>query len=275
MPIDTHVHLAAGDTDAYPRPENPPISTVSYTNDAEQFIADMDGAAVDGAIVVQPFGIYGYDNAYHADSAARFPERFVAVGGLSTSVEDAPAVLREWVTKRGIAGLRLNTRPGDTDFDHPQFGPLVEEAARLAVPICFLTSLSVVPRIHALALRMPALRIALDHLGGQLGEPDRVLSVLAELKPATNITLKFSTPVFAEGTPAHREMFGKIVSMFGVDRLMWGTNYPVTNLGSYKKTVDAGLEGLDSFSKTDRYELVSGTALRMWPQLRGRVKGEE
>src|SRR5438874_5065960 len=161
MPIDTHVHLASDDTKKYPLAEAPPIHTDGYVNTAEQLLDDMDRAQVAGAIVVQPFAIYGYDNSYHADAAARYPGRFVAVGGLSTLVPGAPAVLREWVTNRGIASLRLNTRAGDSDFEHPQFEPLMREAARLGIPVCLLTSRRHLPAIHSLAQRMPDLRIAL------------------------------------------------------------------------------------------------------------------
>src|SRR5581483_2418984 len=101
MPIDTHVHLAAADLQKYPHATERPFETESYVNPAERLLGLMDEARVDGAIIVQPFGIYGFDNTYHADAAAAHPDRFVGVCGLSAAQPDAPALLRHLVRERG------------------------------------------------------------------------------------------------------------------------------------------------------------------------------
>ena len=108
MIIDTHTHLGSDDLVTYPRGDASPIHTGDYINTAEAFLDLMDAAGVDGALVVQAFGIYGFNNAYHADSAKRFPERFVGVAGLSPTLPDAPGLLRYWVQERGMAGVRLS-----------------------------------------------------------------------------------------------------------------------------------------------------------------------
>jgi predicted TIM-barrel fold metal-dependent hydrolase len=268
MPIDTHVHLASDDLRKYPWAEVRPFATDTYENTAERLLGLMDEAGVEGALVVQPFGVYGYDNAYHADAAAAHPDRFVGVCGLSAALPDAPALLRHLVRERGMGGLRVTSRGDEVGFDDPRFLELMAEAERLAIPVCVLTSLKRLPSVHALARRYPGLTIALDHLGGQLADPDEVVEGLRELAAAPNIFLKFSTPLLTAGPP-HETLLPRLIERFGAERLMWGTNYPVTDEGGYASMVEFAREALSSLPETDQYALLSGTALRLWPQLQG------
>ena len=75
MIIDTHVHVIAADQTRYPLA---PLAGFTggpgapwYTDtpvSAEEMIATNARAGVDRAILVQPFGAYAFDNAYHARS---------------------------------------------------------------------------------------------------------------------------------------------------------------------------------------------------------------
>jgi predicted TIM-barrel fold metal-dependent hydrolase len=75
---------------AYPRDLGP--NPAGWVRDlpAEEFLNLMSGAGVDRAVLVQAFGAYRYDNRYVAKSAARYPDRFVAVCIIDPMQPDAP-----------------------------------------------------------------------------------------------------------------------------------------------------------------------------------------
>ena len=79
--FDTHAHLISDDWDRYqPRPLRADLPTprrTDYTVTADSLIAMMDEHAVATACVVQRGHLYGYDNSYIIDSAARFPGRLL------------------------------------------------------------------------------------------------------------------------------------------------------------------------------------------------------
>jgi L-fuconolactonase len=270
MPIDTHMHLASGDLTRYPFAASKPLETDVYENTAEQFIALMDEAGVDGAMAVQAFGLYGFDNDYHADASAAHSERLAGVCGMSADLPDAPAVLRFWIKDRGMAGVRLAYYgPGnvlaETDAN---LLAMLEEAAALQIPVCFLTTKKNLPTIGKLAQKFPKLQVALDHLGVVLGKPDQVADVLFALAPIGNIHLKFSTPILTAG-PEYLAFMHKVVDRFGVHRLMWSSDFPHTNVGGYRNMVEIALKAFAHLPESERYALFDGTALGLWPQLKG------
>ena len=269
MPIDTHVHLASADAVKYPPAAERPFTTEEYVNPAERLLSLMDEAGVEGAIIVQPFGIYGFDNSLHADAAAAYPERFVGVCGLSAALPDASAQLRHLVQERGMRGLRVILRGGPLEAapDDPRFLALMAEAERLDIPVCFLTTRRFLPDIHNLARRSPGLRIALDHLGVRLSDPAEVLASLDPLADVPNIFLKFSTTLFLAGIDPDR-LLRTLLERFGADRMLWGSNFPPSDEGGYVNTVEVSRRALASLPASVQDALFGGTALRLWPQLR-------
>jgi predicted TIM-barrel fold metal-dependent hydrolase len=270
MIIDTHTHLGSDDLVAYPRDQAKPIHTGDYDNTAERFLDLMDEAGVDGAIVVQAFGLYGFDNAYHADSAQRFPQRFAGVGGLSPDLPDAPGLLRYWVKDRGMAGVRLSywgPGPG-VDPQDPNLLAVVAEADALGVPVTFLTTRKNLAAIRALAVKFDGLKVAVDHLGVGLGEPERVEADVMALAGLPNLFLKFSTPILTAGEP-HASFFERVVAHVGVEQLMWSSDFPHTDVGGYANMVRFARQRLGFLSAAERERVFSGTALQLWPQLSG------
>ena len=282
MLIDTHVHVVAEDQTHYPfapaagfqagslRPwhHETPVST-------EQLLDTIAGAGVDRAIVVQPFSAYGYDNAYHADSAARHADRLVGVCAVDPLAADAPARLAYWVRERGMQGLRLTTNREGVQLDDPRSAPLWEQVQALGIPVCVLTTPAHLPAVRTMAARFPGVPVALDHVGGVgagAGRPAAVLESLLDLAALPNVYLKVSTvnlaPLAAAGE-AGQELWRRIVGRYGAQRLLWGSNYPVSQEGSYADMVALGRQSLPFLSATERDWFLGETALALWPRLRG------
>jgi predicted TIM-barrel fold metal-dependent hydrolase len=103
------------------------------------------------------------------------------------------------------------------------------------------------PRVEALCNAVPALRVIVDHLGGARGatpdpEWERAMRRLAAHCP--NLHIKFSSfcdmyqvgdgnapwPAPAD-LAAYRAHFDVLMDAFGASRLVWGSNWPVCELG--------------------------------------------
>lgn len=263
--IDTHVHVAIEDCEKYPRAEAPPFETPDYVNPAESFLRRMDEAGVTYATIVQPFGLYGSDNSYHADSAAAHPGRLRAVCGLSPS-PTAPDDLRRWVKARGMSALRLNTRGEKGGLLNPHVAPMLEEASALRVPVTIMMSHRHIESARKLAEQFPRVPLALDHLGGAKPEVEDSFTRLEELAATDNIHLKVSTNQII--APGGVERISRLLRVFGANRIMWGTNYPVTDLGGYSETVRAAIHALVGLAPAERAGLMGRAALGLWPDLK-------
>jgi len=117
------------------------------------------------------------------------------------------------------------------------------------------------PRVEALCTTVPNLRIIIDHLAGAQGavptpEWELAMRRLADLCP--NLYIKFSSFYDMYQTTdgnsswpapsnlaAYKAAFDVLMTAFGPDRLIWGSNWPVSNLGH---VTDASGNPISSFA---------------------------
>jgi len=276
MIIDTHVHVVAPDQQRYPfapaggfRMRGLGSWQTQYSVSAEQMIATIAGAGVDRAVIVQPFSAYGFDNSYHADSAAAHPDHFGSVCTVDPVAADGAERLSYWVRERGMQGLRLTTSREGSRLDDPRSFPVWERAGELGIPICLLTSPEHWPGVRTMAERFPRVPVLLDHTGGMgAGQDDAVVEELIGLASLANVQLKVSTvnfaPLFAQGD-AVQSRWRRIADAYGAERLLWGSNYPVSQEGSYADMVRLGERALPFLSGAQREAMLGGNAARYWP----------
>jgi L-fucono-1,5-lactonase len=102
-------------------------------------------------------------------------------------------------------------------------------------------------KVVAIAEAAPKLRIIIDHLGGAKGEtPDpKWVESMQKLAKHENVYIKFSSffdmfnPAASEEEPwtspaavaSYKAHFDVLYKAFGEDRLVWGSNWPVVELG--------------------------------------------
>ena len=55
----------------------------------------------------------------------------------------------------------------------------------------------------------------------------------------------------------------------GPERLMWGSDFPATHERDYGAYTDFGRACVSGFSESERDRVLTGTALSLWPALRG------
>ncbi len=276
MIVETHCHIMSEDQRKYPRDPGPNPAAWLRDLPAEEFIRLIGLASVERAILVQAFGAYRYDNSYVADAAARYPDRFVAVGIVDALQPDAPQKVDYFVNHRGVRGLRVVTwTEPETMLDDPRIDPLWRRASELRIPVCVLTNFHQVPRLNRVLERFEAMPLALDHLGMPRlddGPPWPKAQAFFELARFPNFYGKFSSwTLEAAAKNCERgcaDFFRRLVDAFGPQRLMWGSNFPASNDRSYRGFVEFAREQLSFLSAEEQRWLMSDTALSLWPMLR-------
>jgi predicted TIM-barrel fold metal-dependent hydrolase len=276
MMVESHCHIMAEDQAKYPRDLGPNPAAWVRDLSGEDFLRLIIEAGVERAILVQAFGAYRYDNNYVADAAARFPDRFVAVGIVDVVAPDAADKLTYWVKERGVRGLRVVTwTEPETMLDDPRIDAVWRRATELRIPVCVLTNFHQVPRLARVLERFGDLPIALDHLGmprlddGPHFEKEQVLFDLARFP---NFHGKFSSWTIAaaakNGERGCADFFRRLIDAFGPERLMWGSNFPASNDRTYRGFVEFAKEQLGFLSAEEQRWMFGDTALKLWPMLR-------
>ena len=284
MIIDTHSHIIAPDKTKYPlQPYGLDQGTgddrrpASWFEDvpasAEQLLEVMDGAGVDGALLVQAMGAYSYDNAYVVDSAAAYPDRFSSVVIVDMEAPDPAGALRSWA-ERGARAVRLFTitKPLATWLDEPRSFPVWETAADLGMPVVIAMLPNQLPQLRNILQRFPDIPVALDHFAFpnlEGGPPYVNAPEHFALVDFPNLNLKVSSNLLerAEEASGARQFMETLVERFGSDRLMWGSDYSQTHDRSYADLLGLAQEATAGLSSADRAAYLGGTALRLWPEL--------
>jgi L-fuconolactonase len=275
MIIDTHVHIVAPDQYRYPRKLAPGNSNWVIDMSGETMLELMGQAGIDRAILVQAHSAYEFDNNYVADVAIKYPGRFVSVCIVDPTRPDAPDQLTYWVKERGVRGLRLFPAAEREPrwLDDPDTFPLWERAAALDLPVCVCLRFRQLARLRAVIERYPQVRVALDHLGAPRldeGPPYQNAAALFDLVTLPNVYLKFSSVnlyAAAQGKSTPREIFKRLLDVFGPQRVMWGSNFPNTYDRSLKEQLALALDELSFVPQADREWLFGDTARSLWPML--------
>ena len=277
MIVDTHVHVISDDLETYPLV--PGRRRLGWVDEArftvEQVLALMDEAGVDRSLLVQPLTAYGYDNRYTALSARRYPDRFVSVPIVDMEADGVAETLRSLNENEGMTGVRLFGRAGGGDWlDNPKTFPVWELAEELDFPIAVLLGIERASKLAAMLERFPGVTVALDHLGSvtfEDGPPYETAAPIFDLARFPNLRLKFSPTneqSAARGSGNIKDVLQRIVDRFGVDRLMWGSNFSATYEPPYAELVAMGQESLSFLTPEERAKIMGENALEVWPALR-------
>ena len=177
-----------------------------------------------------------------------------------------------------MVGIRAFLWTPKITLDATQLAQLRAIAAQgMTLDVVSRGALNPTDQVSALAKAVPELRIILDHLMGAKGtEPSpgwvRDVRRLAEHR---NVYLKFSSffdmfnPVATEDegwtSPAtlgsYKANFDVLMSAFGDDRLIWGSNWPVSDLGGgFGLQIELAEAYLQPFGPKVRDKIMFGNA---------------
>ena len=228
---DCHAHIIA--PQQYPYADGPGYKPrPDEAGDGDAFSRILAAHGITHALLVQP-SCYGYANACMLNAMARSGGRFKGIAVVVPEVTDAE--MRS-LKDQGIVGVRLNLMR--TDRTALSRAGAERFLARLKALDWFV-------QVYATgdvwaevghALRQSGIRVLIDHLGDP--DPSRGLdqpgfqSVL-RLGRETDAVVKLSAPYRPSLRPFPHEdvtqFVGAIVDAFGLDRCVWGSDWPFIN----------------------------------------------
>src|SRR5436309_1304426 len=108
MPIiDAQVH-------AYERnhPGRPWVGTLAGPAEVtgDQMVTAMDAVGVDGALLVSPFSMYGYDASYAIEVHKAHPGRFGLIKPVDPNDPGVADTIAEWKETNGTVAIRIMMR---------------------------------------------------------------------------------------------------------------------------------------------------------------------
>jgi predicted TIM-barrel fold metal-dependent hydrolase len=154
----------------------------------------------------------------------------------------------------------------------PRSFPVWEHAREKGVAIALSTVGRGFEQIRFLCQRFPQVKVILDHAGSAKlddGPPFAQAQQVFDLADLRNLYLKITSNTFVlakQGKATPAAYFTKLVSVFGADRLAWGSNQPAS-AGTMTELVDMAKSGLAALKPADRAMIFSGTAKRLYPAL--------
>ena len=269
--IDSQVHAYERN-----RPERPWRGHLQGPDEVtgDDMVAAMDAVGVDGALLVSPYSMYGYDASYALEVYAKHPGKFGLIRPFDPESESIDAEMAEWTATPGVVGARIMLAYGEFDADHPGLNQILAAGARAGVPVNVMCS-GKLPLFGELARRHPETQMVIDHLGlaqpyvpPAPPEPFADLPNVLSLAELDNVAIKIS----GAGTLSHEPFpypdiwapLGKIFDAFGFGRCMWGTDWTrAVELLTYEQGVET-FRVTDRLSDSERSALMGGTLAKIY-----------
>jgi predicted TIM-barrel fold metal-dependent hydrolase len=215
----------------------------------------------------------GYDNDYSVEGARQFPDTFRVCGRFDVTGADLPDRLRAFMAEPTMAAIRLFWYSADDAWlGDGSLDVFWREAEKLDVPVCVYAPRNL-GALHDVARHHPGLRLIVDHAGADLFSPpgrrfDRWDDVRG-LAAFENVYLKVSGLPEATGErfpfPDAQGRVREVYDLVGADRLLWGSNYPLTTrVCTYTEAVDLIRVACEFLTAEDRGKVLGGTATRVF-----------
>jgi len=268
--VDSQIHIWGTDTPLRPWPykirahRETPFSAV-------EALREMDVAGVQRAVLVPPWW-EGERNDLAAEAARNHPDRFGVMGLLAADAPDAPQRLAKWRTTPGMLGIRFSSQ-------HPKYRTAFADgsvewvwgaAEKSEIPIMMSVHPAELPLVQRVARRYSGLRLAIDHMGRDIGKLDSAafpcMPQLLELARLPNVAVKASgLPAYTSESypfPLMQSYAREVFEAFGPRRFFWGsdlTKLPCT----YRQAVTLFTEAIDWIPAEDT-PWVMGRGLSEW-----------
>src|SRR5687767_877743 len=234
--IDTHTHFYDPTrTQGVPWP--PATETVLYKpHYPRSFQRLTQPLHVVGTVVVEA-SPWVEDNQWILDLAKQNPFIVGFIGHLELGKPEFAANLKRFGANPLFRGLRVSGRALANGLEQTAFEHDLLRLAEHQYALDVLGEAALLPNVLRAAKLAPRLRIVIDHL--PFGEWDQdVLAMqraLAEVAEAPNVYAKVSNVVrrvkgqVVETPEFYRPALGSLWKLFGADRLIFGSNWPVSN----------------------------------------------
>ena len=269
--IDVQVHAYERN-----RPERPWIGHLAGPDEVtgDDMVAAMDAVGVDGALLVSPYSMYGYDGSYALEVHQKHPNRFALIKPFDPESAAVEEEIAEWTSLPGVVGVRFMLARVDIEADHPGVNRIFAAGARAGVPVNVMCS-GKLGIMNEVIRRNPETQIVIDHLGlVQPYEPPAPSDAWSDLPDVLalaefdNVAIKVS----GAGTLSHQpfpytdiwDPLRRVFDAYGFTRCMWGTDWTrAVNSLTYEQGVEA-FRVTDELSDSERAALMGGTLAQIY-----------
>lgn len=207
-----------------------PPFMIDGRNTAEVFLSNMNYAQVSAAVVVQEI-IDGNQNEYLREVQTQYPDRFFCMGMLSgydeATMKNISSILDD-ISLKGIAipGHRL-TMPLHSLM------PLFKEMEKrgMILSMCLGDDAKQIAEMGEVIQECPNLKVAIGHFGMVTTEHWKEQILLARqgdnvMVESGGITWLYNSEFYPY--PTAMKSIRQAADWVGMDRLMWGSDYPRT-----------------------------------------------
>ena len=212
-----------------------PPFMIDGKNSAEVFLSNMDYAQVGAAVVVQEV-IDGNQNEYLTKVQQQYPDRFFCMG-MAWNLDEANAVCE--------AGLKGIAFPGHRMHDPlhtlmPVFKMMEEKG--MVLSMCLGEDESQIAEMAEVIQECPQLKVAIGHFGMVTTPAFKSQVMLARcgenvMVESGGITWLYNSEFYPY--PSAVRSIKEAADWVGMDRLMWGSDYPRTITAiTYKMSYD-------------------------------------
>ena len=252
-----------------------PPFIIDGRNTAEVFLSNMDYAQVSAAVVVQEF-IDGLQNDYLAEVQRQYPDRFL-VCGMADYLKDgfyeqALSLIAKGFKGMAIPGHRLLGRSLTSDEMMKMFWLM--EGNDVLLSITLADGDRQVEELKEVIQTYPRLKIAIGHLG--MANPPQTPcwenpSWQAQIKLARheNVMIEMGGITWLYNSefypfPSAIRAIREAADLVGIDRLMWGSDYPRTITAiTYRMAYDFILKSAE-LSEEDKWAVLGQNARRFY-----------
>ena len=271
LTIDSQVH-------AYERnsPSRPWVGFLQGPDEVtgDDMVKAMDSVGVDGALLVSPFSMYGYDPSYVLDVYSAHPNKFGLIKPFDPASESLADEIDAWAQTQGVVGARLMLRGTSFTADDPGLNALLAAGGHAGIPVNVMCSGNL-PLFRELAKHHPGTQLVVDHVGiAQPPEPPAPPEPFADLDNVLSLSEYDNVAIKISGacTLSHERFpysdiwnpLGQIFSAFGFERCMWGTDWTrAVALLTYEQGVEA-FRVTDQLSESEREKLMGGSLANIY-----------
>ena len=276
--MTTHTFIIDSQVHAYERnsPERPWSGFLQGPDEVtgDDMVAAMDAVGVDGALLVSPYSMYGYDASYALETYAKHPSRFGLIRPFDPNSNAIDDEVAQWSVTPGVVGARIMLTYGSYEADHPGINRILAAGARARIPVNVMCS-GQLPLLRELVRRNPDTQFVVDHVGlvqpfepPAPSEPFADLDNVVALAEHDNVAIKISGACTLSHQPFPYpdiwEPLSKVLDAFGFERCMWGTDWTrAVSLLTYEQGVEA-FQITDRLSDSERSALMGGSLTKIY-----------
>ena len=240
----------------------------------DDMVKAMGEVGVDGALLVSPFSLYGYDASYALEVHRAHPDKFGLIKPFNVKSETIREDLLEWASIPSVVGARLMLSNSGIQGIETGIREMFSAASDVDIPVNVYCSGNL-SAFKELAKTYPNTQLVIDHLGLEQPfippppeDPFSDIGQVIEFSKFDNVAIKISGACTLSQRPFPYddiwEPLERIFKAFGFERCMWGTDWTrAVELLTYEQGVES-FQLTDSISDNERNMLMGGALSKIY-----------